>query len=248
MRDLRQVFWGIVTALISIALLFGGFSLSMAEGNMRLSTSTPLPTITLTLQPLPSQVDSPTPLPAVWTPTLPHISTPVLPATATPSLTPIWTPTLTPSPTNCPPPPGWQPYIVQPGDTLGGLALKVKLSSAEVSLANCLGTNGLLPGQLVYLPPSPSRTPISCGAPHTWVIYIVVQGDTLYHLGQVYGIPYTEIKRANCLTSTIIHIGQSLYVPPWATRTPSQTPIWFYDMPTDTISGETSTPTESSTP
>ena len=61
MRDVRQVFWGIVTALVSIALLFGGFSLSLAEGNMRLPTPTlPTPTlpptITLTWQPFPSPV------------------------------------------------------------------------------------------------------------------------------------------------------------------------------------------------
>ncbi|MFA5874645.1 MAG: hypothetical protein WC832_11835, partial [Anaerolineales bacterium] len=58
MRDVRQVFWGIVIALVSIALLFGAFSLSLAEGNMRLPTSTQPPTITLSWQPSPSLVDS----------------------------------------------------------------------------------------------------------------------------------------------------------------------------------------------
>ncbi|MBE3066574.1 MAG: hypothetical protein IMZ73_03945, partial [Chloroflexi bacterium] len=63
MRDVRQVFWGIVTALVSIALLFGGFLLSQAEGNMRLLTPTLPPTTILTSQPSPSLVDSTTPLP-----------------------------------------------------------------------------------------------------------------------------------------------------------------------------------------
>jgi LysM repeat protein len=223
MRDVRQVFWGIVTALVSIALLFGAFSLSLAEGNLPLPaptlppvptlppTLTLLPAITLTRQPSPSQVDSPTPLPPTWTPTLP------------------------PPPTNCPPPPGWQPYIVLPGDTLDGLALRYRKTSAEISQANCLGSTALLPGLVVYLPPlpTPTRTPASCGAPSTWIIYIVQQGDTLYHLGQVYGIPYTEIQRANCMTSSTIHTGQRLYVPPWAPRTPSPT-IPGIPMPTDT--------------
>ncbi len=207
MRDARQVLWGIVTALVSSALLFGGFSLSLAEGNLRLPTPTLPPTITLTWQPFPSLVDSPTSLPPTWTPTLP------------------------PPPTNCPPPPGWLPYIVQPGDTLDGLALRYRKTSAEISQANCLVTTGLLPGMVVYLPPVPTRTPIPCGAPPTWVIYIIQHGDTLYHLGQVYGIPYTDIVRANCLTSTVLRTGQRLYVPPWATRTPSPT---IPGMPSDT--------------
>jgi LysM repeat protein len=128
------------------------------------------------------------------------------------------------------------------------LALRYKKTKSEISQANCLGTDSLFLGQLVYLPPLPTHTPVACGAPHTWVIYIVQQGDTLYHLGQVYGIPYTEIKRANCLTSSNIHIGQSLYVPPWATRTPSPTPVLYFDTPTEMAIGETSTPTETATP
>jgi LysM repeat protein len=219
MRDVRQVFWAIVTALVSIVLLIGAFSLSLTEGNLRLPaptlspTLTLLPAITLTRQSSPSLEDSPTPLPPTWTPTW------------TFTWTFTWTPTLPPPPTNCPPPQGWLPYIVQPGDTLDGLALRYDKTSAEISQANCLGSAALLPGLVVYLPPlpTPTRTPASCGAPPTWVIYIVQPHDTLYHLGQIYGIPWTEIQRANCLTSSTIHTGQQLYVPPWAPRTPTPT-------------------------
>ena len=265
MRDARQVFWGIIIALASIALLFGVFSLSLSEGNMRLltptlsltptpppiptlsqtptplRTPTPPPIIVLTWQPSPTLVDSPTPRPSTWIPALP------------------------PAPTNCPPPAGWLPYAVQPGDTLDGLALRYKKTGAEISQANCLGTT-MLPGQLVYLPPPPTQARVRCGAPRTWIIYIVQQGDTLYHLGQVYGIPYTDIQRANCLASSNIHTGQALYVPPWATHTPSPTipgllplptntpiPILFFDIPTDTCTDtpaatDSAAPTETSTP
>lgn len=121
------------------------------------------------------------------------------------------------------------------------------ITGTEISAGNCLGSNGLFSGQVIYLPPLPTSTPVPCGAPHDWVIYIVQRGDTLFHLGQEYGIPYTEIKRANCLTSSIIHIGQRIYVPPWATRTPSPTPILYYDTPTETASMETGYPTDSAT-
>jgi LysM repeat protein len=93
------------------------------------------------------------------------------------------------------------------------------------------------------LPPTLTGAPASCGPPPTWVIYIVQPGDTLYHLGQVYGIPYADIMRANCLTSFTIRTGQRLYVPPGAPYLPSptipgipfptDTPAYF--LPTDTL-------------
>ena len=227
MRDMRQVFWGIIIALVSIGLLVGIFILSMAEGNLRVPTPTLPPTLTLLLPltltqpPSPSQVDSRTPI------------------------APTLTRTLTPPPTNCPPPSGWEPYTVRPGDTLEGLALLHEKTSVEISQANCLGSATLIPGLVVYLPPvaTPTRTPASCGAPSSWIIYIVHQGDTLYHLGQLYGIPYMDIQRANCLTNSNIRTGQRLYVPPWAPHTPTPT-IPGLSTPIDTPSATwTNSPT-----
>jgi LysM repeat protein len=227
-------------------------------------TRTQLVTITLPINPFRSLIVSPSPLPLIVTPTPPSTGTLTLlstgtltpPSTGTPTLLSTGTPTLVPSPTNCPPPLGWLPYLVRPSDTLDGLAQRYKKTIAEISAANCLVTSSLLPGQIIYLPPLPTQTPIPCGAPRTWVIYIVQPGDTLYHLGQVYGIPYTVIQQANCLPNSNIRIGQSLYVPPWATRTPSptiyvslptDTPAWF--LPSDTpMTPWTETPTETPTP
>lgn len=237
MKDAREIFLGIVTVLVSFAMLFGAFSISLAEGNTSLPlTPTLLPTITLTWQPSITPGDSHTPPPFIWTPT--------------------WTSTVPPTPSSCPPPPGWQPYIVKSGDTLEGLALQRGESVAQIDQANCLGSANLLPGMLVYLPSLPTRTQIPCGPPHTWVVYYVQQGDTLYHLGQAFGIPYLQIQRANCLPNSYIRIGQRLYVPPWATRTPSPTlplqptSMWPSETPwfiwTDTpINTPTDTPTES---
>ena len=168
------------------------------------------------------------------------------PTPPSPSWTPSLTSTLPPTPSNCPPPPGWVPYIVQSGDTVAGLALEYNVTITEVSQANCLWAGGLLPGAVVYLPPQSTHTPISCNPPHTWVIYIVQPGDTLYRLGQAYGISYTEIKRANCLPNFNLYIGQRIYVPPWATRTPSPTIPFLPSLtqPTDTPTATfTDTPT-----
>jgi LysM repeat protein len=204
MRNTRQIIWGIVLILISSAMLFGILSLSQAEGIIRLSTATPLPSSTLTRQPSPSQGVSPTPV-IYACPTREPLSCPSsVPPTSPPTPPPTWTPTWTPA---------WTPTRVT--------TLPVTWTPTQTS------------SPTRYLSPVPTHTRVACGAPRTWVIYVVQKGDTLYHLGQIYGIPYTVIQRANCLPNFNIHIGQLLYVPPWAPIMPS--PTLFYDtyMPTE---------------
>lgn len=197
MQTLRPLLWGMVIALASFAFLMGSFSLSLAEGNMVGWTPTSPPTATG--EALTTPGDTPLPPPPSPTPSLP------------------------PPPTNCPPPAGWLPYVVQPGDTLASLAADYQLSSAELGQANCLLTSSLLPGVVVYVPPVLTPTPVPCGPPTGWVTHVVRPGDTLYQLSQAYGVTVAELRQANCLTSSLIRTGQRLYVPPWATRTPSPT-------------------------
>ncbi len=61
MKNLRQVFLGIIIALASIGLLLGGFSLSLAEGKHCTATLTPTHTLTPTSSPTfpPSQPFTP---------------------------------------------------------------------------------------------------------------------------------------------------------------------------------------------
>ena len=241
MRDAQQVLWGLFAALVSIALIFGVFSLSLAEGGMLppspylLTTTIPnptkstlnqLPTMTITLPPSPSWSVSPASLSPTWTPTL----------------FPIPSITQSPEATSCISPPGWLLYTVKSGDTLDNLAVRYKIASAQISQANCLVKIDLVPGMVIYLPPLPTRTPAPCGAPSNWIIYIVQPGDTLYHMGQAYGIPYTIIQQANCLTSTKLTVGQRLYVPPWAPRTP--TPTLFFATETPWIIDTSASPGE----
>jgi LysM repeat protein len=219
---LRQIFWGIATGLVSIILILGGFSISLAEGNLRAPAATTTPTQTST------QIPTPTPS---ETPTLQQV---ILPMDSPTAQAPTGTSSPSPSPTSCPPPSGWTLYTIQPGDTLGDLAIRYKKTSSEIIYANCLATSSLIPGMVIYLPPVATQTPVPCALPLNWVVYYIQPGDTLYHLGQVYGIPYTEIQHANCLTSTQIHIGQRLYVPPWAPHTPSPTLFPILPQPSDT--------------
>ena len=203
MRNARQIVTGLLIALVSIGIILGGFSLSLAEGGLT-GRAPASPT-----------VPSPT-----WMPFTPFTVTDT-PATIVTelSLTPTLTFTPPPTPVNCPPPIGWLVYIVQPGDTLDLLVFRYNTTSAAIIQANCLLSTTILPGSILYLPPVPTATPIPCGAPSGWVIYIVKPGDTLYNISQLYNITVGELQRANCLNTTIIHVGQKLYVPPWAPKT-----------------------------
>lgn len=192
---------GIILALASIGLLFGALLLSFTEGKIA-ATLTPTHTLTPTSSPTfpPSQpftppTDSPTP---------------------SLTLTSTSTPTFPPPPTNCPLPVGWLPYVVRNGDTLDNIAARYRIDSVEIQQTNCLATTELIPGAIIYLPPMPTQIPVPCGSPYTWIIYSVQPGDTLYHLSQAYGVTVAELQRANCLgSSTLLHTGQLLYVPPW---------------------------------
>jgi LysM repeat protein len=247
MKNLRQVFLAIIIALTSIGLVLGGFSLSLIEGNISTNlapTHTLTPTITPTLQPFTRSVDSPTPSPTM-TLTLAFTWTP----SWTPTTTPTAIPSLVPSPTNCPPPTGWLPYVVRSGDTLEKIATRYHSSVARLQQANCLLTTDLLPGMVLYVPPLPTQTPVSCGRPSGWVVYIIQPGDTLYRLSQAYGISVAELQQANCMgTSTLLHVGQTLYVPPWAPRPPTPTlPGVFTPTATPTITPEISLPSDTPT-
>ncbi len=78
-----------------------------------------------------------------------------------------------------------------------------------------------------------------CGRPGGWVTYSVQSGDTLYQLSQAFGVTVAQLQSANCIgTTTILHVGRILYVPPWAMipvqPTLEQTYPIFTDIPTDT--------------
>jgi LysM repeat protein len=238
MRIARQILWGLSIALFSSGIILGSLSLSLAEGNM----AALLPT---------------TPSLSPSSPTFPPFTPPV--GTTSPPIPPIATFTPTPPPTNCPPPAGWQAYLVQPGDMLEGLAERYRVPADQLSQANCLMTTSLLPGSYLYVPPVPTRTPVPCGAPSGWIHYTVLRGDTLYSLAQYYQVTVQQLQQANCMgNSTILYTGRQIYVPPMPTRTPSPTPTASLtpastsnltptasDTPTPT---PTETPTQTSSP
>lgn len=89
---------------------------------------------------------------------------------------------------------------------------------------------------------------LTCAVPAGWVVYTVRAGDTLYGISQIFRVTLSQLENANCLTTTVIHVGQKLYVPYVPTSTPvlaTETPV-----PTATTSlpaTDTPIPTPTST-
>lgn len=231
MQSLRPVGSGLGFGLVFVAIVLSGFALSIAES--RVSTVPP-PTetaIQVTLPPsLPTEPPSPTSEPTLAPTVVPILpvetsTPPSIPLTDTPLPSPTITYTPPPPPTACPPPAGWVATFIQPNDTLPALAQTYRTSIEGIRNANCLFSDQLVAGSFLYLPPLPTATVMPCGSPVNWVIYRVIQGDTLYSLSQRYFVSIADLQQANCLgKSTYLQAGKSIKVPPVvATAFPSST-------------------------
>jgi LysM repeat protein len=244
---IRQLLGSIIITFVSVSMLLGSFLLSRLDtlevrppptlAAAMLSPTPFLPTITAT--PLPTASPSP----------LPTATETAIPPTYTPSALPTLSLPLMPS---CPRPPGWFSYTVQQGETLAGLAWRAGITTFALMRANCLSTPTVYPGQQIHLPPtfyaSPTPRSYPCGPPLGWVVYIVRPGDTLYSLSLRFRVGIDTIRRANCLDSYVIYVGQALYLPPLPptrtlTPTPSRTPTPLYTPTPTYIPMLTPTPT-----
>ena len=140
---------GAIVGLSIAALVAGGVAIQQI-----LPQPTPLPLPSDT----PTNVAAPTPTPTATptrTPTSTNTSTPT--RTAKPTATP--TPTLTPWPCADAPPTDWATYVVQPGDTLFGLARNYDTTMDSIIFYNCLQSTQLWVDQQLYLPAIATLTP-----------------------------------------------------------------------------------------
>ncbi len=221
MKGFRQALVGVIMALMFCVMFLGSASLAMTESGYALAQA---PTAAATLLSFPGK------------PVLTLANAVANQLTPTPIAgQPQAALTFTP-PADCLPPKGWQPVMVQPDDTLRGLARSYNTSVDALKAGNCLLTSALIPGTFLYLPPLPPKPPTpQCGPPAGWVVYRARPGDTLSRLSSTLGVSIWQLQSANCLgSSTYIWTGQSLYVPfyppvyatpyPTATRWLSPTP------------------------
>lgn len=236
-RDTGGGWAGFVAIAVVIMTVLGGVLLSMADARQAVSVS--LVTSTPTMLSLPQMpTASPTTevvtyLPSpTWSVPTPYFSevTPIQQPTAKPTLTQEPQPSSTPEVVlaSCTPPSGWVPITVELGDTVSSLATRSQVSAEAAREANCLSTDLLYPGSVIYLPALPAQPAPDCGPPTDWLLYTVKRGDTLYSLATGRGVTVAEVLAANCLASASISAGVGLYLPPAvelpATEVASPTP------------------------
>ncbi len=146
------------------------------------------------------------------------------PATSTPSATPN-VPQPTTAPTSIPPtqapPATTTSYVVQPGDTLGGIALRFNTTIGTIAQLNGItNPNSIFWGQRLVIPssgnppPPPTQSASSTVTPAPARTYVVQPGDTLYRIALRFGISINQIIQANNITNpNRVFVGQVLVIP-----------------------------------
>ena len=247
MRALREMSGGLIVAVVSVLLVLGGISLSLAENQPdEPPTPTPLPPIIAT------SIELPTFTPIIVNTNTPEAAT----QTATQTFTASPSATLAVAAV-CNPPTGWIQIIVSASDTLYTIAERYKTTAEILNISNCLNNTIPAAGSRLYVPPVPTVTVIPCGPLAGWIkAYTVKPGDNLYRISLLYRTTVALLQRANCMgSSTIIYVGQVLYVPNVPTSTPGVTDIpsfntatpSFTPQPTSTTAPATDTPVPSPT-
>ena len=102
-------------------------------------------------------------------------------------------------------------YTVRNGDTLGHIALRHGISSAELKRINNLSSDLIQVDQKLIVPTT--NTSNTQTVPTSQSTYIVKNGDTLGSIALIHGISVADLKRANNLSGDMIRIGQQLQVP-----------------------------------
>jgi len=232
MKALRQMGSGFIIGVISLLLVIGGISLSLAESSA--------PSLPPTPSPIPTSyvVEFASPLPS---PTLP-------PAIPTDTLVSLPSATFIVQPTSCTIPAGWIPITVGANDTIYSIAERYKTTADNLDTSNCLGNALPAAGSVIYVPPVPTVTVIPCGPPASWIkAHSVKAGENLYRISLLYRTTVAQLQSANCMgSSTIIHVGQLLWVPNVPTSTPGIT-ITATKKITSTSTTDFSTPTNTAT-
>lgn len=232
-RDSGRGWSGFALVAIVVVTVLGGVLLTLSDARQGVPVSSAtetLPSLTPTSTPAPTEgvvtISLPSPSPLPPSPSSPDV-TPTQGPTAEPTAEPTMTPEPQPSATpevileSCTPPAGWVPYTVRLGDTLFSLSRQSGVSLDEVREANCLSSDVLYPGSVLYLRTVPVQPMPGCGPPMDWVLYTVQRGDTLYSLATRRGATVSEVLFANCLTSVSISAGMGLYLPSGPSPAPS---------------------------
>lgn len=105
----------------------------------------------------------------------------------------------------------FEPYVIQPGDTLTRIGARFGVSAEAVQAANPrLDPLRLRPGTIVFVPIEEGVDPIEIPT-----LYVVQQGDTLSAIAAAFGVSLADLRAANPqVPGDDISPGEILVIPP----------------------------------
>lgn len=244
MKKIGRIVPNLLAVVVSGTIVMGSITLALIESGKPIELSQPQPERTIT-KPMPTSTQER------------KIETSTIQPTVIPSSTSL-------PHTRCLPPEGWNPITIQAGENLASLAQIYYTSVQMLMEINCLVSEILAPGTILYVPSSsptttytqtitpaltptftpshtsiPSTTEYVCGPYPGWVLYTVQPNDTLYSLSNAFNVAVYMLQRANCMgTSTTIRAGKKIYVP----NRPTITPVPATNTPVTATTSPTSTP------
>lgn len=99
-------------------------------------------------------------------------------------------------------PVGYIEYTVKKGDSLYNIAKTYGVSVSDIMKFNNMSSNLLSIGQVIKIPTEKEST----------TTYTVKKGDSLYSIAREHNTTIDNLKAKNNLTSTVLSIGQILYI------------------------------------
>jgi len=107
------------------------------------------------------------------------------------------------------PPPGELIYTVQPGDTLGKIAILFQVTvQSIVELNNISNPNVIFPGTILLLPEN-AINPFKPGL----IEYTILPWDTLYSIARRFGTTVSELIRINNVNPYNLQVGHVIRIP-----------------------------------
>lgn len=106
-------------------------------------------------------------------------------------------------------------HVVAAGENLYRIGLKYGISWVTLAQHNGIAdANRIVVGQELKIPGDAPATPTPTPSPSTEEVYTVRAGDTLFRIGQAYGLNWTQIAEANGIVNpNQITVGQQLKIP-----------------------------------
>ena len=98
-------------------------------------------------------------------------------------------------------------YTVKAGDSLWKIANQYGITVSKLKELNNLTTDTIKVGQVLKV------SQVESIPPSDYLVYKVKSGDSLYKIANEYGVSVDDIKKLNNLTSNLIQVNQTLYIP-----------------------------------